>query len=570
MVREAGRAAAVLGAVLAVALSGCGGLPTDGDVHAAGPMQAERQADPRLRLLPPRPARGESPLAILAGFLQAQGNPEDGHAGARRYLTPDAAAHWDDEAGVVVYVPATLAVPPPTPEQRVTTTATRAALIGRDGGYQLSGGQVEDRYAFAQVGGEWRLSEVPPGLRLTETDVSRSYRRVEIQFLAPGLTTLVPDPVFLPVPRASLPTALVRALLAGPSAWLAPAVRTAVPVGTKLLGSAVLDGGIVEINLSGQVQQATPEDRARLSAQLIWTLRQLPEMTGIRLLVEGKPFSVDGSSRPQPRDKWSTYAPDVLPSDAPAYLLTADGLETLTGIAGSRVSGQGQPHLRNAAVSPKGDLVAGLLRRADGRSELWAGPLRGTVTPRVEGDVLSPPSWGSADGGVWVVRGERDVLLVPPAGEPIPVATPDLGQRGPIDMLRVSRDGTRVAVVEGRGAARQLLVGRVTVRDGATVIDGVRPVAPTVHDVSDVAWLSADSLAVLAHSSDGRVPVWLIAVDGSTTPQSLTTVELPAPPTALAAAPPRRLLVESDGQVWAETGGSWARVAAGVDPIFPG
>ena len=58
-------------------------------------------------------------------------------------------------------------------------------------------------------------------------------------------------------------------------------------------------------------------------------------------------------------------------------------------------------------------------------------------------------------------------------------------------------------------------------------------------------------------------------MDGSAvTP--VTTSGLPGPPTSVAAAANRPLLVEADGQVWAVNAGVASRVAAGGDPTYPG
>ena len=96
----------------------------------------------------------------------------------------------------------------------------------------------------------------------------------------------------------------------------------------------------------------------------------------------------------------------------------------------------------------------------------------------------------------------------------------------------------------------------------------ISPVAPTLRAVTDVSWQDADGLVALG-TTTGPPAAWRVEVDGSAvTP--LTTSGLPAPPTSVAAAANRPLLVEADNQVWAVNSGVASRVAAGGDPTYPG
>jgi len=105
-----------------------------------------------------------------------------------------------------------------------------------------------------------------------------------------GTAGLVPNQVMLPIgPGTS--TALMRALVSGPTPWLAPAVSTAIPTGTKLVvDSAPITDGIVQVDLSAQAATAIDKEAQALSAQVVWTLRQLVDVTAVRITVNGVPL----------------------------------------------------------------------------------------------------------------------------------------------------------------------------------------------------------------------------------------------------------------------------------------
>jgi spore germination protein GerM len=93
-------------------------------------------------------------------------------------------------------------------------------------------------------------------------------------------------------------TAAMTALLAGPTpqeqtTW--PAISTAIPVGTKLLGLTV-DSGIAKVNLSKEFESGggTFSVTARL-AQVVYTLDQFPTINAVEFYIEGAKVSLFSS-----------------------------------------------------------------------------------------------------------------------------------------------------------------------------------------------------------------------------------------------------------------------------------
>lgn len=571
------RCAAAAAGWAGLLLAGCATVPTSGPVQVAHRVPRAAELDqPDVRMIPNGPGPGLTPEQILRGFLRATAGPANDHSVARGYLTAAEQARWNDSTGVAIYDPASVRVTSPTPTL-LHVELRRIATINADGGYAASpdatGTPVTMDLPVASVEGQWRLAQVPDGLLLTPYAVEQLFRPVIVHFLGPGRDVLVPERVFVSASRPALATALIRTLLAGPTQWLQPAVRTPVPAGTTLLGSVVVNGGVAEVNLSRAAEQAVPTDRAALSAQIVWTLRQLPEVTGVRLEVEGRPFAVPGVGAVQPRDAWPSFDPAGVVEAGSGYFVAAGQLRRfdagrLPGTAGGDPVAPARPALP-ASLGLLAGLVPGPVDTA-----LTVGPLRGPARVRLRADFLSAPSWGGGRYGVWVLSGAggQRIVTVPGTGDLQEVEAPQLIALGPVQTLRVSRDDSRVAVIAGSEGARRLYLGRVTPNSaGKLRLDGLHVVSAALADVRDVAWADGSRLAVLAGSGGARPAPYLLADDGS----QLTPVPeagLPADPDGeqIAAAPNQPLALTAAGQVWLLDAGQWRSLGPGADPGYPG
>ncbi|WP_345706129.1 hypothetical protein [Kitasatospora paranensis] len=94
--------------------------------------------------------------------------------------------------------------------------------------------------------GEWRIDRLPDGLIVDQTNFKNAYRAVHRYFFASSdpsaegaaaaAAVMVPDPIYLRR-RTDPLTAAAKALVAGPSRWLAPAVHTAFD-GVRIEGAS--------------------------------------------------------------------------------------------------------------------------------------------------------------------------------------------------------------------------------------------------------------------------------------------------------------------------------------------
>ena len=572
-------------ALLPLLLVSCG-LPLPDGVQSAGPVSAEPDEPQQLKVILPGPQERASPEDIVLGFLAAQRSPDADHAVAREFLAPD--TQWDDEAGAVVYTGRRFLDDDDGDPLTFSVRYETSARVEATGAYRLDDTVVVADYTVAQLpSGAYRLTSVPSGLHLTTQARERSFTGYDVYFLgraADGSSTsrLVPDRVFLPVTAKPAP-ALVAALLRGATAPLRLAVGSAVPPGTALASRVRDADGVVTVDLTEEVLELGQGDRRRLSAQLVWTLQ--PTFTGVRILVEGEPLEVQGAPAVQTLADWEDVGPDGRSDDARLYYVHERRLEALNAaLPDSPATSSRGLDVDEVAVSPAGSAVALLTRNDGGQDEIRTGRLEGPLSDVVlRRRSLDSMSFGPGDQGLWALAGgdRPAVCLVPlqAAGAQddfcdVPYEQPE--GAGPLSGLRVSRDGARVALVFGTGGDRRLHVGRIEPSNGGWRIAGVGPVAPSLAGVTDVAWESGTSLAVLASSPGAaQVVVWRVAVDGSTGPEAVQRPGLPGDAVALAAAAGLPLVVgallDGEPRLYRDDGTLFRlETSPGTAPAYPG
>jgi hypothetical protein len=563
-------------------LTACG-LPLGDGVQVPKQVAAGQQQRGDIQVLPPGPRPDNTPEQVVRGFFGAQSNPEDGHASARAFLTPERQRTWKDAGQVSVFDSALSIEAAPDEPQAFVVSGRRVGLIDADGSYTRKNDRISVRVRLQRdVRRGWELADVPDGLLLSVTDRDRSFRALSVYFLAPASAPnaaphLVPDPVFVPI-TADPAQALVQRLLRGPSRQLDDSVETAVPDDTTLLRPVSTDGaGVVTVDLSKQVAEAPQEQKEQLSAQLVWTLREVQSaFSRLRMRSNGEDVRIAGADddgRLQDRNDWLSYDPDAQVARAAAYYISGRRLRGLDApLPPGPGSGLDAQPVDVAAASPRGGTVA-LLTDEGPQWVLRTGPLNGPKTVRRRAASLLSPSWGSGEAGVWLVDGRR-LVLVPLSGAAVGVPVDGISGYGPISGVRVSRDGVRVALIAGVGSARQLVVGRLSSHAGKLRVVALHAPAPGVTDVRDVTWENATSLVVLGRL--GVLPLLpvRVAVDGSSVAPLIRVGLDNSELVSLSGAPGRQLIVAalSGRTAWLfrETGRLYRRDTRGYAPFYPG
>jgi hypothetical protein len=550
----------------------CAAMPTGGAVHLGRALPAAGGlSDLDVRVLPPSWKAGLEPLAVVSGFLRATVNDDDDFAIARSYLTPSAAGEWRPSTGATIYDEVALQVADVAPTNSAHSTvrlqAPRIGHIDRRGEFVPQLGQLVAGFSVVRSNGSWRIDRAPDGVLLSSSDAQRSFHAADVYYLNENESTLVPDQILLQNSQRGVATTLVSALLSGPSDWLAPAAHTALPVHTTLIGNVPVNAdGVADVNLSGSVRQASAKQLSAFSAQLVWTLRQISDVTAVRLLIEGAPLTVPGMPVRQPITAWQRYDPSAPPSSHDVLYVSHGHLAATGGdVAALNRSDPGQ--VSSVARSRDGDNLAVVQQLSTGM-RLLTGKYGQRLKPRLTATSLTAPTF-DADGDIVTVagsaRGSRVMAVTPTGGVRRITADATLtAQR--VTQLSISRDGARVAAVVGTG---RLLVGRVAADSALVSLAGFRAVTPTLRGVRGVSWAAAEELAVTAAATAGRRQIVVTDADGYA-PRSVSLERMQGQPIDVAGAPGQPLIAVTDrNAIWAQVEG-WRRIATGTGAVHSG
>jgi hypothetical protein len=298
-------------------------------------------------------------------------------------------------------------------------------------------------------------------------------------------------------------------------------------------------------------------DRPLLLAQIEATLRQVPEVGKVQLEVGGVPLQADEGAATLQR---------ATPPGGNVELLQAGRLVQLSGTDLVPVPDVApltglDPH------SPARNDDGSVRVMLSGRGALVTVPTSEAPSQTlVTGPGLAAPS---VDRFGWAWTGDAaGELLVGKVGEAPVRLTPDWAVGRAVSAVRVSRDGTRVAIVSRGPDGVEVEVVAVN-RDASGVPQKVgtpvRVGVPLV-DASAVAWLDESTLGVLG-TSGGATSLQQVPLAGATKP-------LPEVGDLVGVAGGKQPYVSTaDGELLRLVGQSWVKVPGieGVaDPSYPG
>lgn len=578
--------AAIILAGAGILVAGCTAIPTSGGVHAAGAQKNDNEPPSRVVFQPQGPVEGASPTDIVDGFRFASADFADISISRSFLVDPT----WNPEEGIRVVDEQS---GPPTFTPQGDHAAVRyvdhwIGTIFKDGTYQPTVGDQTVDYTYelvkdAKAKGQWRILNPPSYLILPQSRINATFNSGILYFLSPrNDQVLVPIRVFLPITGTDAARELVLQLLSGPPTWLKDAgVTSAIPSGTQLQAVTQSGDGVVTVNLSAELASLSPADRDAASAQLVYTLQGYGNGQ-FKIEAAGQPVENSHHSTLQSTKTWSAFDTDALDAGTFYFIGADQRTRDGNGLAIDNGAGAGTIKLLAASVAPKAanspgpDLIAGV--DTDGSTEhLYVGTM--AQPKRVDlGSAFTTPSWDMF-GNVWTVRTstpqsgqEVRVSPVTQVGTTkfLTVSDPELSASQLIETLRVSRDGTRVAVIAKSVAGPQLLIGHVVKTPQGESIGGFYPVAPLLVPVPDgVVWASSTKLEVLATASGSTSPsIWTVDVDGWSQQQVLTP---PVDIVSIAKAPGQPLVIgTSSGQIEMSVNDAWQVVATGTNPLYPG
>jgi hypothetical protein len=243
---------------------------------------------------------------------------------------------------------------------------------------------------------------------------------------------------------------------------------------------------------------------------------------------------------------------------------------------GVRLQGRTDEYgLISVALSPRPD---GIVQVAGVRIEGGHGALDvGTTTQMYRTSIngtLSRPAWAPDVDEVWVGSGSDLYRVSMPSRtvHRVQVDVPSGSGTGTIAAVRLSPEGSRVALVLRTHGTSQIYIGEV-VRSGTTVrVVNLAPISPQAVVIRDVAW--NDQFKLFAIGTDKLLDgwgLWEMQSDGS-----LWTLRsnsgLPQSPNSLTVASGSVAVVSAGPTVWEQQASSWESLSGdetfGRNPIY--
>jgi hypothetical protein len=565
-----------------LAAAGCVSVPVTGPIVKVEGQQPPCQNCVNVEVAPP--AAGDEPRQIVEGYLRATSNYQPNYSVARQFLTKMAAEKWSSEGKVSIYRGSVTA----TGE---TTVLLKGQLVGSlepDRTYTALGGELEWTFELLQENGEWRIDKPPPGLFVAESSFDHFYQPYNLYFVGNG-SSLVPDPIYLPALSnpANVASALMKALLNGPSKWLKPAVSSAIPPNTSLsVDSVTITDGIAQVQLSDSVVALPDPQRSLLAAQIVYTLRQVGGVKGVVIKVNQQPFRVPGSN------------PSTLAVSVDAISRDMDPIPFVTGdqLYAVPSTGRGVKVVTTTADSPATSTVSEPLSKltvdalavsmtstdlaltTDNRTTLRRAPLATgkplTLLNRAS-ELLRPQF--TRYGEIWAIgrQGGRQRMWMFTADKKTEIRSPVLRN---VTAFKISPDGTRMALVRSTTAGKhELGIARI-IRSDSITVDEWRPLnitqtnMPKIESIRDVAWLDATELMVLGITDQGTaVAPFRVVEDASRItpegePENWDAVGLAVLPRTQTA-----IIIGSKGHTWKDNGSQWLQFVDKVRTIaYPG
>ncbi|MDP3967366.1 MAG: LpqB family beta-propeller domain-containing protein [Nocardioides sp.] len=532
--RRVRRGAGALGAALVLALlTACVSLPESGPVRT-GESVVEEQVGDAPYFAPPSPVAGSTPGQVAVGFVRAmEANPLT-TAVARQYLTPEAARGWNPDSGTLVYTSMSVL----TREEDVEVELRGVRRLD-DRGAWLGGspGDTEMlRLRVRQVEGEWRIADPPNALVVPDSYFRGRFDRAALYFFDASGQLLVPEVVY--VPRGEqMATRLVRGLLEGPDPVTGSSLRSFLPAPASVDLSVPVDDGVAEVALdTGEASSQAGTDGSesdavrRMAVQLSWTLRQVPGVRRVEVLVDGTPLTFPGGAGDVSVAVGADQDPAVVWASRSLFGVRDGRVVEVSDGREEKVSGPfgtTAGRWRSLGIELAGGQLA--LVTADGGS-LLLGPV--DARPGTD-DSLPPPVWSGEDllapawdhhGSWWTVdrAGGTATVVVGRPEKPAPVAVPGVTGEDVVAFV-VSRDGTRLAAAVRGAAGRPDRVvvarllrgarGRVLRATPARALDSVAEAR--LRGITDLGWTSPTTLAVLTAPTVGVSQVHVGPIDGS-------------------------------------------------------
>ena len=487
--------AVVWAAVLVIALSACSGIPTSSPV-VVGPNVDKASTD-EFDYNPAGPVAGASQEQVLRGFFTAFLGPQGDYKVARQFLSKAFASEWNARGGVIVRTGGFSFTE--VDETTIVYSTKTMAVVDESGAYAEINPTAPQTltFKFVREDDQWRISEAPNGIVLSEGTFRDIFSPQTLYFLDPALKNLVPDLRWFPAGTAA--TRIVGALIAGPPPWLQGAATSVFPDGTQLSPPRVVtvESGVAQVDLSSEALVAKDSERQLMQLQLALSLSGVPSIRSVAVTVNGSPYPIPEAAGDLPE-----VHPQV---DARAVVLQHGKFGYYAGGKVTPLDGLSDEILR---VGPRAATIGSDAQSAAvlGSGGVYAVPAGGAsvlVDPRP--DLIAPAL--DDYGFIWSAGRSSAASLVAydAAGKAYPIA-PTLPPDAGVVSMTVSRDGARMAILLDTEAGSRLVVAAI-LRDSAQGFAPTtlgKPILDVVVDPGTpicAAWVDELSVATLTSTA---------------------------------------------------------------------
>lgn len=501
------------------------------------------------------PAAGASPQEVIEGFYQAGIASQDDFKVAREFLTPEASGSWKGSVFTRVHESAPTVITGPKPGQfsmqyEVISTVDEHGIMTR----QPPNTSQALPLTLVQVDGEWRISKVPDGTLLVQSNFQVLFAAHPIYFYDPGFAYAVPDVRWFPK-RAGLPAAMVEAILAGPAPYLENAVVSAFSEVSSLVRSSVpVESNKAVVDLTAEsFSDATDTTRHLMQQQLELTLTQVVAVRDVVMTEEQREVKLGVPGPGFVPAEINPSVPDTQIAIADKTLVYYQG-NSVVPVGGVQDISRFSPI--HPAMSPSGNRYAFL---DSARSRLVSINDKGRAQVVATGTDLVPPSL-DASGWTWTVdHGNATEVLAVPADTAkdgrVRTISAEWLKDARVSSLRVSRDGTRAVIVAKQGEEVSVNISGI-LRDSEGFPRGLaKPMRlyPSV-PVSKAVWDSDSSVIVMKEDADGPVTAERITFSGGTK-EFLPLLGM----TGISAGPGERrwVFAETADGIYSRTGNTW-------------
>ena len=505
------RLAGLVGA-LGLLLAGCAAIPTSGPVNEVADDDGFGQST--VRYSPALPVDGAAPSEIVRGFLDAMLAYPASSRTAAEFLTPEAAATWKRQDGVTVYRRggAEVASAPQDGRARAesgagagaTVTYAETGRLDEQGRYSVGRGSRDVRYQLEKVDGQWRIADPQPGLLVTDKFFADYFRPFDLFYFDRPAQRLTSQPVHLLVDDR-LAAALITSLARGSGS---DQLRTFVPPVDDLRATVPVSDGSADVGFTRG--GGDPGDVERLSAQVIWTLRQVPGITDVRITAGSQTLSPRGNAE-QPITSWDEYG--ISMEAGRVFALRKDRVVQIDGSDVTPIDGRWGDDAEGAAAAAVTDQRVALL--AAGRRTVRIAPRDGAVQRTVSGnDLLDPVS--DVDGQFWVVDRSAGATRVRVVGQGVTTLQAQGIAGLDVSSLQVSPDGSQYVVTSGSSSTGAVSVGRIVRNADGDVTGLARPRRLDLGGLvpRSAVWSDGVRVSFLAASTAG-IQVQTALIDGS-------------------------------------------------------